>query len=167
MALRYLALDGWGPAGNYWTMPCKFLSLSIVVLLAASAQAGTKLVPLTSDPGGATLGVYDPDPLVRPTGTAVVICNSGKSQALEQAILGDLGKAGCAGFLLQKSPSPLTSADVARAFDYLQAHAAEYHLRPASGKNLKFLELFSLFCPGLFRAKSQVSDSEQFNNLTN
>jgi len=40
-------------------------------------------------------------------------------------------------------------------------------LRPASGKNLKFLELFSLFCPGLFRAKSQVSDSEQFNNLTN
>jgi len=111
-------------------MPCKFLSLSIVVLLAASAQAGTKLVPLTSDPEGAILGVYDPDPLVRPTGTAVVICNSGKSQALEQAILGDLGKAGCAGFLLQKSPSPLTSADVARAFDYLQAHAAEYHIHP-------------------------------------
>lgn len=107
----------------------KLLSLSVGLFLAVSAQAQTKTVPLVSDPGGATLGVYEPDPLVRPTGTAVVICDSGQSDALEKTILGDLSKAGCAGFSLQKKQSPPTPADVVRAFDYLQAHAAEYHIR--------------------------------------
>ena len=81
----------------------KFLSLSVALFLAVSAQAQTKTVPLASDPGGATLGVYEPDPLVRPTGTAVVICDFGQSDALEKTILGDLSKAGCAGFSLRRN----------------------------------------------------------------
>ena len=106
-----------------------FFSLLVVLFLAVSAEAQTKTVTLASDPGGPTLGVYEPDPLVRPTGTAVVICDSGKRDALEKAILSDLSKAGCAGFSLQKKPAPLTPADVVRAIDYLQANAAEYHIR--------------------------------------
>ena len=93
------------------------------------AQAQTKTVPLLNSHAGTTIGVYQPDPLVRPTGTSVLICGSDKTDALETALLGELFKTGCVGFVLKNQQSPLTPDDATKAFEHIQAHAAEYQIR--------------------------------------
>ena len=110
-------------------MLSKFLSLSVVLFLSASARAQTKTVLLSSGPSGATLGFYAPDPLVRPTGTSVVICGSDKTEALEKTLLSDLSKTGCVGFVLKHQQSPVTPDDLTKAFRHIQANATEYKIR--------------------------------------
>jgi lysophospholipase L1-like esterase len=108
----------------------KILALSAVCILSATAQVQPKTVALSSGQTGAFLGVYQPDPLVRPTGTAVVICGSDKTEALEKAILGDLSRGGCAGFVLKNQQAALLPGNVTRAVEHIQTNAAEYKIRP-------------------------------------
>ncbi len=98
--------------------------------LCAAAPAQTETVALSADAGGATLSICQPDPLVRPTGTGVILCGSDKTEALEKTLLNDLSKAGCVGFVLTHPAAPLTTADVAQAFARIQTHATEYKIRP-------------------------------------
>jgi hypothetical protein len=114
-------------------MLSQFLSLSMGLFLSASAQAQTKTVPLSSGQTGATLCVYQPDPLVRPTGTSVVICGSDKTDALEKTLLSDLYKTGCVGFGLKCKQSPLTPDDLTKAFEHIQANASA----PASTRSAR------------------------------
>ena len=110
-------------------MLSKFLSLLVVVFLSASVQAQTKTVPLSSGQAEPTLCVYQPDPLVRPTGTSVVICGSDQTDALEKTLLSELSKTGCVGFMLKGKQSTPTPADLTKAFQDIQANATEYQIR--------------------------------------
>jgi len=110
-------------------MLSKFLSLLVVVFLSASVQAQTKTVPLSSGQAEPTLCVYQPDPLVRPTGTSVVICGSDQTDALEKTLLSELSKTGCVGFMLKGKQSTPTPADLTKAFQNIQANATEYQIR--------------------------------------
>jgi len=106
-----------------------FLALSVVASIYVSAQAQTRTVSLSSGDAGATLSIYQPDPLVRPTGTSVILCGSDRTDALEKALLDDLSKTGCVGFVLKHERSPLSPADVTKAFEHIQANADEYKIR--------------------------------------
>ena len=100
-----------------------------MLFLSASAHAQTQTVPLSSGQAGATLFVYQPDPLVRPTGTSVVICGSDQSDSLVKTLLSNLSKTGCVGFVLKSKQSLLTPDDLTKAFEHIQANATEYKIR--------------------------------------
>ncbi|HTI98462.1 MAG TPA: SGNH/GDSL hydrolase family protein [Dongiaceae bacterium] len=110
-------------------MASKYLFLIGIALVCVTAQAQTKTVVLSGGATGATLGSYSPDPLVRPTGTAVIICGAEQSGPLEKAVLADLSRTGCVGFVLRPQQAALTPADVTQALAYVRTNATEYQIR--------------------------------------
>ena len=109
-------------------MLSKSLFVWLVLALSIVAQAQTNTIHFSSDQSGPTLSVYQPDPLVRPTGTSVLICGSDKTDTLEKAVLGNLFKTGCVGFVLKNGESPLAPDDVTKASEHILANAAKYKI---------------------------------------